>query len=55
MGPLKQLKKMFAMTRIVATIVMLVALVMTLVSAFAVSTIFTALNNSVALVPIILL
>ncbi|XP_014677572.1 PREDICTED: vesicle transport protein SFT2A-like isoform X2 [Priapulus caudatus] len=33
MGPLSQLKKMFAMTRLIATIVMLVALVLTLMAA----------------------
>ncbi|XP_064618177.1 vesicle transport protein SFT2B-like [Liolophura sinensis] len=35
MGPLKQVKKMFAQTRIIATILVLVCFVMTLVSAFA--------------------
>merc|ERR1712127_351962 len=34
MGPVSQLKKMFASTRVIATIVMLVALVLTLISAF---------------------
>ncbi|CAF1156249.1 unnamed protein product, partial [Didymodactylos carnosus] len=36
MGPLNQLKKMFAETRIFATIVFLICLIMTLVSALAV-------------------
>ena len=36
MGPVSQLKKMFASTRIIATIVMLAAFVLTLVSAFVV-------------------
>ncbi|XP_071530229.1 vesicle transport protein SFT2A isoform X2 [Panulirus ornatus] len=35
MGPVNQCKKMFAKTRIIATIVMFVALIMTLVAAFA--------------------
>jgi hypothetical protein len=35
MGPANQIKKMFASTRLIATIVMLLALVLTLVSAFA--------------------
>ncbi|XP_022252886.1 vesicle transport protein SFT2A-like [Limulus polyphemus] len=34
MGPLNQLKKMFASTRIIATIIMLVSLVLTLCAAF---------------------
>lgn len=34
MGPLNQLKKMFATTRLIATIIMLSSLVMTLVAAF---------------------
>lgn len=36
MGPVNQVKRMFAKTRIIATIVMIVALIMTLVAAFAV-------------------
>ena len=40
MGPVKQIKKMFASTRIIATIVMLLALIMTLVAAFVVSKVF---------------
>ncbi|MCL4128717.1 UNVERIFIED_CONTAM: hypothetical protein GTU68_020253 [Idotea baltica] len=36
MGPVNQFKKMFASTRIIATIIMLAALVMTLVAAFVV-------------------
>lgn len=36
MGPVNQLKKMFSKTRIIATIIMIVALVMTLVAAFVV-------------------
>ncbi|KAG0710282.1 Vesicle transport protein SFT2A [Chionoecetes opilio] len=35
MGPVNQCKKMFAKTRIIATIVMFLALIMTLVAAFA--------------------
>ncbi|KAK7073187.1 Vesicle transport protein SFT2B [Halocaridina rubra] len=35
MGPTNQIKRMFAKTRIVATIVMFLALIMTLVAAFA--------------------
>ena len=34
MGPVKQMKNMFAKTRLVATIVMIVAFVLTLCSAF---------------------
>lgn len=40
MGPVSQLKKMFASTRIIATIVMIVALILTLVSAFALNDTF---------------
>ncbi|XP_066970049.1 vesicle transport protein SFT2A isoform X1 [Macrobrachium rosenbergii] len=36
MGPMNQLKKMFSKTRIVATIIMFTALILTLVAAFAV-------------------
>ena len=35
MGPLKQIKRMFAKTRVITTIVFLLAIVMTLISAFA--------------------
>ncbi|XP_018011455.1 vesicle transport protein SFT2B-like, partial [Hyalella azteca] len=34
MGPLKQLERMFAPTRLVATIIMILALIMTLISVF---------------------
>uniref|UniRef100_T1JP55 Vesicle transport protein n=1 Tax=Strigamia maritima TaxID=126957 RepID=T1JP55_STRMM len=34
MGPLKQLKKMFATTRLAATIIMIISLIMTLLCAF---------------------
>lgn len=37
MGPFNQVKKMFAPTRIIATVLMVVCLVMTIVSAVAVS------------------
>ena len=37
MGPVSQMKKMFASTRIIATIVVIVAFVLTLISAFVVS------------------
>ncbi|GAB6025317.1 hypothetical protein CHUAL_010732 [Chamberlinius hualienensis] len=35
MGPVNQVKKMFASTRLIATIIMLISLIMTLVAAFA--------------------
>lgn len=37
MGPVNQIKKMFAKTRVIATIIMILALIMTLVAAFVVS------------------
>ena len=37
MGPVKQIKKMFAETRILATVLVLVTIVLTLVASFGVS------------------
>ncbi|KAB7506595.1 Vesicle transport protein SFT2A [Armadillidium nasatum] len=43
MGPINQLKKMFAYTRITATVIMIIAFILTLVAAFVIKKNFLAL------------